>query len=116
MGIRMMIRQTSFAALLFLATSMIAQEPAETRQLSSCFNFGNIVTQIESAIDSCCASITSKLPCSTVTPISQADIPFVITTPGKYCLTENIVSPDILAIAIVGTTDVELDLNGHTID
>lgn len=59
-------------------------------------------------------------PCSqNIIPISQNDIPFVISQPGRYCLTENIVIDKGSAITIdleeVAGSSVAIDLNGYTI-
>ncbi len=49
-------------------------------------------------------------------PISQAQIPSLITVPGHYYLTEDVSSAVAGQIAIqIATGEVDLDLNGHTI-
>ncbi len=49
-------------------------------------------------------------------PISQAQIPYLITVPGHYYLTEDVSSAVAGQIGIqIATGDVDLDLNGHSI-
>lgn len=49
-------------------------------------------------------------------PISQAQIPYFITAPGHYYLTEDLSSAVAGQIGIqIATGDVDLDLNGHTL-
>jgi len=45
-------------------------------------------------------------------PITQADVPITITSPGTYCLTENVATPTSINIESMNVT---LDLNGNTL-
>lgn len=57
---------------------------------------------------------TTAAASSSCTEVTQADIPLTVTTPGTYCLVENVNSSS-TAITI-SANDVALNLNGHTID
>lgn len=72
---------------------------------------------IEEEIAQCCNDIITTITtqCGGVTSITQADLPYFITTPGNYCLAEDVTSVTFAAITIL-TNNVYLDLNGHTID
>jgi len=73
---------------------------------------GDALDDLSSLAECCC-------PCDFF--ITQADIDdggYTITAPGVYCLAESVElnEGDLVAITIQNTSDVILDLKGHTID
>jgi len=61
-----------------------------------------------------CAQLEQCCPCDFF--ISQADIPYTITQPGVYCLTENVEKTGIGSAIVISSSCVTLDLRDHAID
>lgn len=55
-------------------------------------------------------TLLEGLPCNVEIPIAQAQMPFTITTPGKYCVQENL-----SGTITIAADDVFVDLNGFKI-
>ena len=68
---------------------------------------------LESTLD------TISLPCAP-TSITQAQVPYTITAAGYYCVAETLTNngTDVVnnAIIKIASSDVTLDLKGHTLD
>lgn len=71
------------------------------------------------SIDSITDLLCSKLvELETCIPITQEDINagFTISSPGKYCLVENVSHTSASTAITISSSNVTLDLNGHVID
>lgn len=69
---------------------------------------------LQSDLDACCSTLDIFSNGLVGTSITQAMIPYTITTPGHYTLCESVTANGSPAITI-GSDDVYLHLNGHTI-
>ncbi|MCL4361526.1 right-handed parallel beta-helix repeat-containing protein [Candidatus Dependentiae bacterium] len=87
-----------------------------TVDLSSVFT---ALVDIKNTITECCAellsTITSVFPCA-ATPITQAEIPYTITSPGLYCLADPVTNPSASPAITISSDNVTLDLNGNVIN
>jgi len=78
-------------------------------RIGECLDDG--LQEIESKVDAIqCAST----PCEHV--ITQADIPYYITSPGTYCLGESVTAVDENFLIAIVSNDVILDLSGYQIN
>jgi uncharacterized delta-60 repeat protein len=78
-------------------------------RIGECLDDG--LQEIESKVDAIeCAFV----PCENI--ITQADIPYVITQPGTYCLGESVSYMGAPFFVLVVSNDVVLDLGGYQID
>ena len=70
---------------------------------------------IDSVTDILCSKLAELETCI---PITQEDIDagFIISSPGKYCLVENVSHTSVGNAILIDTDNVTLDLCGHTID
>lgn len=90
-----------------------AQSSQIVQCCSGCGDIGQLLCEIRNDIDMCCSEILSNF-CGAPTHISQTDIPFTITTPGRYCIVEDLITSD-TAITVFAR-GVVIDCNNHTIN
>jgi hypothetical protein len=112
---------------LFLALSFVSDNQCSSKKRFCCLlqKLNNILaldTQIENTVNEINNNVLALADCDqNVVMISQADIPYIITEPGRYCLIEDVaVGAGQTAITIdfdaVVANITEIDLNGYTIN
>ena len=71
---------------------------------------------IDSVTDILCSKLAELETCIPITAEDIGPFGFTISSPGKYCLTENIVCAGASPVIIISSNNVTLDLGDHTID